>query len=140
LTHSSRRLNSRQKAVREREGGEERKETMSERKKEAMLKKSSSFVCQSFYDRHSTVIRIYIHYRASECMTSMYLHLNSECTCNLSCTIDLMMWLYSKSVRPSFLDICSFPSIVCFLFSLLFLTQFIIILVERDRKRYHNNH
>jgi len=32
------------------------------------VKKSSSFVCQSFYD-DTVVIRIYIHYKASECMT-----------------------------------------------------------------------
>jgi hypothetical protein len=56
-------------------------------------------VCQSFYD-DTVVIRIYIHYKASECMTWMYLHFNSECACNLFCTIDLMMWLYSKFVRP----------------------------------------
>ena len=54
------------------------------------VKKSSSFVCQSFYD-DTVVIRIYIHYRASECMTWMYLHFNSERACNLFCTIDLMM-------------------------------------------------
>lgn len=58
------------------------------------VKKSSSFVCQSFYD-DTVVIRIYIHYRASECMTWMYLHFNSERACNLFCTIDLMMWLCS---------------------------------------------
>ena len=54
------------------------------------VKKSSSFVCQSFYN-DTVVIRIYIHYRASECMTWMYLHFNSERACNLFCTIDLMM-------------------------------------------------
>jgi hypothetical protein len=83
--------------------------------------------------RHSTVIRIYIHYRASECMTSMYLHFNSEWACNLFCTIDLMMWLYSKSVLSSFLDICIFFS--SSFYCLVFLTQFIIILVEQERER-----
>jgi len=58
------------------------------------VKKSSSFVCQSFYNDTVVVIRIYIHYKASECMTWMYLHFNSERACNLFCTIDLMMWLY----------------------------------------------
>jgi hypothetical protein len=97
-------LNSRQKTE-----GKRVKETEREREKDDErteeggegdhVKKSSSFVCQSFYD-DTVVIRIYIHYKASECMTWMYLHFNSECTCNLFCTIDLMMWLYSKFVRP----------------------------------------
>jgi len=71
------------------EGGEEQRD---------YVEKSSSFVCQSF-SNDTLVIRIYIHYRANECMTSIYLHFNSECACNLFCTIDFMMWLSSKSVR-----------------------------------------
>lgn len=62
------------------------------------VKKSSSFVCQSFYN-DTVVIRIYIHYKASECMMWTYLHFNSKCARNLFCTIDLMMWLYSKFVH-----------------------------------------
>lgn len=54
------------------------------------VKKSSSFVCQSFYN-DTVVIRIYIHYKASECMMRTYLHFNSKCARNLFCTIDLMM-------------------------------------------------
>jgi len=54
------------------------------------VKKSSSFVCQSFYD-DTVVIRIYIHYKASECMMRTYLHFNNERACNLFCTIDLRM-------------------------------------------------
>jgi hypothetical protein len=86
-----------------------------EEKKETMFKKSSSFVCQSFYD-DTVVIRIYIHYKASECTMWMYLHFNSERARNLFCTIDLMMWLDGKFVRPSFLDICFFFLLlfVCF--------------------------
>jgi hypothetical protein len=101
LTHSSRRLNSRQKAEGKR--AKEREKRNDERTEEGgegdHVKKSSSFVCQSFYD-DTVVIRIYIHYKASESMTWMYLHFNSECARNLFCTIDLMMWLYSKFVRP----------------------------------------
>jgi hypothetical protein len=110
LTHSSRRLNSRQKD-RQRDREKESEKRDDERTEEGgegdHVKKSSSFVCQSFYD-DTVVIRIYIHYKASECTTRMYLHFNSERTRNLSCTIDLMMWLYGKFVRPSFLDICLF--------------------------------
>ncbi len=85
-------MNSRQKT--ERKKAKEREERDDERTEEGgegdHVKKSSSFVCQSFYD-DIVVIRIYIHYKASECMTWMYLHFNSERACNLFCTIDLMM-------------------------------------------------
>jgi hypothetical protein len=56
----------------EQQAREREKKTMSERTEEGgerdHVKKSSSFVCQSFYD-DTVVIRIYIHYKASECMT-----------------------------------------------------------------------
>lgn len=82
--------------VNEREGerekrNDERTEGGEEEEEGDHVKKSSSLVCQSFYNDTVVVIRIYIHYKASECMTWMYLHFNSECTCNLLCTIDLMM-------------------------------------------------
>jgi hypothetical protein len=67
-------------------------------------------------------------------MTWMYLHFNSERARNLFCTIDLMMWLYSKLVRLSFLDI-GFSFYLSVLFSLLFLTQVITIHVEQDDEK-----
>ncbi len=123
---------SRQKTEREGEGkrDDERTEEGGERDH---VKKSSAFVCQSFYN-DTVVIRIYIHYKASECMTWMYLHFNSERARNLFCTIDLMMWLYSKLVRLSFLDI-GFSFYLSVLFSLLFLTQVITIHVEQDDEK-----
>lgn len=150
LTYSLRRLNSRQKTKREREREKRERRGVNGREEGGEgdhVKKSSSFVCQSFYN-DTVVIRIYIHYRASECMTWMYLHFNSERACNLFCTIDLMMWLCSQFVRPSFLDICFlFFSFFCLFYSDLCPSiQFIIIIIQcewktqKERERYWNNH
>lgn len=125
LTHSSWWLNSRQKTERNGEWKKKRKRNDERTEEEGgegdHVKKSSSFVCQSFYD-DKVVIRIYIHYKASECMTWMYLHFNSKRTRNLFCTIDLMMWLYIVSLLVhsswtyvlSFFFICLFYSVFCF--------------------------
>lgn len=146
LTHSLRRLNSRQKTEREKERKERERRGVNGREEGGEgdhVKKSSSFVCQSFYN-DTVVIRIYIHYRASECMTWMYLHFNSERACNLFCTIDLMMWLCSQFVCPSFLDIC-FLFLLSVVFSLLSLNTIhhhhhSTWKKDTERVRYWNNH